>query len=164
MILQKRKEHRTMKVYLASPFFNDGQRAVKARVKAHLIKCGYEVIDPQEVEEEEKKRNRDIPNYRWGLKTFCKDVLKIKSCDFIVAIDWGLYGDCGTAWEIGYGYAKGLGILVLAPDQTTTFSHSLMVANGSDNFITVGEFLKHFDLERMANSFTVEFNKTIEQK
>lgn len=154
-----------MKVYLASPFFNDEQCAVKARVKAHLIEYGYEVIDPQEVEEEEKERNRDIPNYKWGLKTFCKDVRKIKSCDFIVAIDWGLYGDCGTAWEIGYGYAEGLGILVLTPDQTTTIPHSLMVANGSDNFFTVGEFLKHFDLERMANSFSeIEFNKTIEQK
>ena len=153
-----------MKVYLASPFFNDEQRTVKAKVKEHLIKCGYEVIDPQEVEEEEKEENRNIPNHRWGLKTFCKDAQKIKSCDCIVAIDWGLYGDCGTAWEIGYGYAGGLDILVLAPDQTATIPHSLMVVNGSDNFITVGEFLKHFNLKKMTNSFTVEFNKTIEQK
>jgi nucleoside 2-deoxyribosyltransferase len=154
-----------MKVYLASPFFNDEQCAVKARVKAHLIECGYEVIDPQEAEEEEKEKDRNIPNHTWGLKTFYKDILKIKSCDYIVAIDWGLYGDCGTAWEIGYGYAKGFNVLVLVPDQTTTIPHSLMVANGSDNFITVGEFLKHFDLEIMATSFPeIEFNKTIEQK
>lgn len=154
-----------MKVYLASPFFNDEQRTIKAKVKKHLIKCGYEVVDPQEVEEEEREKDRNIPNHVWGLKTFYKDVLKIKSCDYIVAIDWGLYGDCGTAWEIGYGYAKGLNILVLAPDQTTDIPHSLMVTNGSDNFITVSEFLKHFDLEIMATSFSaIEFNKTIEQK
>ena len=75
-----------------------------------------------------------------------KDIEAIEKCDVVVAIDWGLYGDCGTAWEIGYAWAKDKHLLVVVPDEVLASKHSLMVANGCDNFISVSRFLANKDL------------------
>lgn len=126
------------KVYLASPFFNDKERAIKAQVKAHIEKLGGDVIDPQGGGDSVSWEQH---NSEWGVKIFDKDIQRIKEACLVIAIDWGLYGDCGTAWEIGYAYACGKPILVVVPDEKLYTPHSLMIANGSHNFISVSRFL-----------------------
>lgn len=134
-----------MKVYLASPFFNDRERAVKAQVKGHLASLfDVDLYDPQNPAVDSS--GWEVPNSAWGRRIFNKDIEAIEKCDVVVAIDWGLYGDCGTAWEIGYAWAKDKHLLVVVPDEVLASKHSLMVANGCDNFISVSRFLANKDL------------------
>jgi nucleoside 2-deoxyribosyltransferase len=138
-----------MTVYLASPFFNDKERAVKAQVKAHLKQAGIAVIDPQGGGD---PMSWEQNNNQWGNKTFKKDLDRIYEADKVIAIDWGLYGDCGTAWEIGYAYGMGKCILVVVPDEKLYTPHSLMVANGCDNFVSVSRFLATEDINSLINN------------
>lgn len=137
------------KVYLASPFFNCREREVKAQVKAHLEACGLAVIDPQGGGD---PTSWEQHNNQWGAKVFRKDLDRIQEADLVVAIDWGLYGDCGTAWEIGYAFGLAKGILVIAPDETLNTPHSLMVTNGADNFVSVSRFLMTNDVMSLVNN------------
>lgn len=151
-----------MTVYLASPFFNNRERAVKAQVKAHLEQAGIAVIDPQGGGD---PMSWEQNNNQWGRKIFKKDLNRIYEADKVIAIDWGLYGDCGTAWEIGYAYGMNKCILVVVPDEKLYTPHSLMVANGCDNFISVSRFLATEDVNTLfdnANKFY--FLLGVEQK
>ena len=127
-----------MKVYLASPFFNDKECAVKAQVKAHLEQMGVVVIDPQGGSD---PTSWEQHNSEWGSKIFQKDLARIHEADRVVAIDWGLYGDCGTAWEVGFAYALDKPIIIVSPDEKLNTQHSLMVVNGCRNFISLTRFL-----------------------
>lgn len=121
------------KVYLASPFFNDKERSVKATVLEVLNRLNMEIHDPQGPSH---FSSWEQPNCAWGKHTFNNDYQAIDNSDFMVAIDWGLYGDCGTAWEIAYAYATKKPVIVVAPNETLTIPHSLMVVNGATNFIS----------------------------
>lgn len=132
-----------MKVYLASPFFNEEESEVKRTVKRRLVELGYDVHDPQNPASDSS--GWETPNSAWAQRIFRKDVEAVDACELVVAIDWGLYGDCGTAWEIGYAYARGRKILVVVPDAALGRKHSLMVANGCDNFVALSRFLSADD-------------------
>jgi nucleoside 2-deoxyribosyltransferase len=151
-----------MTVYLASPFFNNRERAVKAQVKTHLEQAGIAVIDPQGGGD---PMSWEQNNNQWGRKIFKKDLIRIHEADKVIAIDWGLYGDCGTAWEVGYAYGINKHILVVVPDEKLYTPHSLMVANGCDNFVSVSRFLATEDVNTLfdnANKFY--FLLGVEQK
>lgn len=126
------------KVYLASPFFNDKERKEKDKIRQRLINLGYEVIDPQNTG---NVVSWELSNNDWASKVYKKDKAAIMSADVVVAIDWGLYGDCGTAFEVGFATMIGLPILVIAPDETLKQPHSLMVAQAGTNFISTSRFL-----------------------
>ena len=129
-----------MTIYLASPFFNEEERAVKDTVKQELLARGHEIIDPQNPAQDSS--GWEISNAEWGQKVFNADLEKIAECNAVVAIYWGLYSDSGTACEIGYAMAKEIPVLVVVPDQMLNEKHSLMVANGSNNFVALSRFLK----------------------
>lgn len=136
-------------IYLAGPFFTDKERAVKARIKEHLealceLAGSFAVVDPQTSGD---FKSWEQSNNDWGFDVWEKDMNLLKDCDYVVAIDWGLYGDCGTAWEIGYAFAKRKEVIVIAPTESLTRPHSVMVVNGSANFITEQRFLATTDLD-----------------
>jgi len=156
-----------MKIYLAGPFFNDKEREIKARVKAHLEEIlrahpQYKLYDPQTAACVD---SWEQPNCNWGRKVFIKDKILLDDCDIVIAIDWGLYGDCGTAWEIGYAFGQNKRILVIAPNETLTTPHSVMIANGSDNFVTLSRFLKSNEFSTLINNADKPFFAAgVEQK
>ena len=45
------------------------------------------------------------------------DIDGFKECDFLIANLNGFGGSSGTAWEIGYAYAKGIPIIGLKTDR-----------------------------------------------
>lgn len=139
------------RIYLASPFFTDEQREIKARIKKHLeriIGNEYEIADPQR---KGNPLNWEKDNYDWGSNTFINDITLLDGCEEVVAIDWGLYGDCGTAWEVGYAYSKDKHILVICPNAVANQPHSLMVANACDNFIIEERFFTIYHYEDLFN-------------
>ena len=139
-------------IYLASPFFNEKEITIKKIVKDKLDDWGYVIHDPQNPST--NSMGWEKTNDEWGYHTFIKDSSAIDKCQFVVAIYWGMYSDTGTAWEIGYAFGCGFPTLVIVPDEVLEQKHSLMIANGSSNFIALSRFLS---LEK--EEFGEVFNK-----
>lgn len=125
-------------IYLASPFFNDKERAVKSRIKEVLERNEYQVYDPQSPS---SPYNYEDSNAEWGQIVYTSDIEAIENSNYVIAIDWGLYGDNGTAFEVGYARAKGKKVIVVVPNEALSKEHSLMVANGCHNFISEKRFI-----------------------
>ncbi|MBC7086785.1 MAG: nucleoside 2-deoxyribosyltransferase [Methanomethylovorans sp.] len=104
------------KIYLAGPLFSQGERAFNMNLRDRLVEKGFSVFLPQEdgcddTETRLELRQKNI---------FEKDVKGIDDCDIVVAVlDGGSDVDSGTAWEIGYAYAKGKKLVGLRTDFRT---------------------------------------------
>lgn len=125
-------------IYLASPFFNDKERAVKNRIKAILKNCEYKVHDPQK---SSNPYDYEDSNVEWGQCVYTLDIEAIEQSSYVIAIDWGLYGDGGTAFEVGYAKAKNKKVIVIVPNEALSKEHSLMIANGCNNFVSEQRFI-----------------------
>lgn len=113
-----------MKIYLASPFFNEKEILIYEEVIKKLRK-NHEVYVPREHTIE---NGWDLSNKEWGKRVFDMDVEAIDNCDMVVALNWGMYSDSGTAWECGYAYAKNKKIVNIICDKEKEYS--LMMLNG----------------------------------
>ena len=51
----------------------------------------------------------------WAKKVFDMDVEELDDADLVFALYLGHYSDTGTAWEIGYAYARGIPVLLYCP-------------------------------------------------
>lgn len=92
-------ENNKVKVYFASPFFNDDQIEREERCKAKLRELGFKVWSPKE--------NCIVTNNfssEARTKAFQDNIKNIDNADIIFAITDGK--DMGTIWEAGYAYAK----------------------------------------------------------
>ena len=98
-----------MNVYLASPFFNETERKNHDAALAILRAKGLDVYAPFL-----HQRSRDgISRRAWAEATFRDDIAAIRRCDALVLLFYGLYSDCGSAWECGYAYALGKKIVAV---------------------------------------------------
>ena len=120
-----------MKIYLASPFFNEAELEIYHQVVTDLRQAGYEVYVPQE---------HTIPdawslsNMEWARQVFVEDCYAIDACQVVMILNFGMYSDSGTAWEAGYAFAKGKQVVnVLCGGENATYS--LMMMNSCDNVI-----------------------------
>ena len=82
------------KVYLASPFFNKFERVIMKRILKVLRASGYEVFAPFEMVIDGAW---NMPNHEWGKKVFCEDMDHLAEADIVLAVNYGLYSDTGTA-------------------------------------------------------------------
>lgn len=130
-------------IYLASPLFNETQRNRINKVASFLRGMGKEVFVPMEHEVENAW---SLSNQEWAAKVFKSDVEAINECDTIVCIYDGLYSDSGTAWELGYGMAKGKREIVLYTCRKNELQ-SLMVVN------PMVDVFKFEDYEDLAEAF-----------
>jgi nucleoside 2-deoxyribosyltransferase len=95
-----------MRIYFAGPLFTTGERDFNAAVGARLREAGHEVFLPQDQE-----LNAYDP-----ARIFRNDVDHVDWSTVVVGIMDGPDPDSGTAWEIGYAYAKGTPIILLRTD------------------------------------------------
>ncbi|MBN2110620.1 MAG: nucleoside 2-deoxyribosyltransferase domain-containing protein [Methanosarcinaceae archaeon] len=103
-------------IYLAGPLFSKAERDFNLYLRDRLVEIGFGVFLPQEdgndtlsgrLEERRKK-------------IFENDVKGIDESDIVLAVlDGGSDVDSGTAWEMGYAYAKGIPVLGLKTDFRT---------------------------------------------
>ena len=137
-----------MKIYLASPFFTEYQRnaiyEAFSVINKHLTKIGYntEWFIPMEhfVEGGEY-----LPNHIWGKKVFLMDKVGIDNCDTVIALDFGFSADSGTAWEIGYAFAKFKKVYCI--NMGDGGCRSLMLVNGcTEYFNDLRDFVENFSL------------------
>jgi len=135
-----------MKVYLAAPFFTDKQKNDKSTVKAALSCCkDVEILDPQDFDL--GLSGWEMTNHKWGQKVFDADVKALLAAHVVVAIDYGLYSDTGTAWEIGYAYGAWIPVITLVPDETVFTQHSLMVCSSSKIFCSIKRFCNELTVQ-----------------
>ena len=95
-----------MRIYFAGPLFTSGERLFNAEVGARLRAAGPEVFLPQE---------QELNAYN-PARIFRNDVDHLDWSNVVVGIMDGSDPDSGTAWEIGYAYAKGTPTILLRTD------------------------------------------------
>jgi nucleoside 2-deoxyribosyltransferase len=102
-------------IYLAGPLFTHAELEYNCKLKDMLLKLGFSVFLPQEdAEDAEIEREKQNQEY-----IFKKCVKGVDSSDIIVAVLDGIDVDSGTAWEIGYAYAKEKPVIGLRTDFRT---------------------------------------------
>lgn len=96
-------KYKSMKVYFASPWFNNEQAEREERVKGRLRELGFNVWSPKD-----NCVCSPIANEETRKKVFSDNVENIKSCNIIFAITDGK--DMGTIWEAGFanGYNEAM--------------------------------------------------------
>ena len=103
-------------IYIAGPFFTN-----KERDFLKIVIESVKEVFPNEVlfipMEHFIPNGENLSNNEWAEAVFKMDVEALNKCDRVVAAYLGLRSDTGTAWEIGYAYAKGIPVtLVLSPE------------------------------------------------
>lgn len=130
-----------MKIYLASPFFDDKELENVKKAEEILMSRGFDVFSPRlnEVRTEENTQQS-----WWSRQTFENDKNAIDRSDALVMLYYGGYSDSGTAWECGYAYGTNKPVVVVHLGDDS----NLMIHEGSRSSITMDE-LKDYDFETM---------------
>ena len=103
-------------IYIAGPFFTDKERAfLKIVIESVKEICpNEELFIPME---HFISDGENLSNNEWAEAVFKMKVEALNKCNRVVAAYLGLRSDTGTAWEIGYAYAKNIPVsLILSPE------------------------------------------------
>lgn len=101
-----------MKIYLAGKLHTEHEKALLEHVDALCKKLGHTTFLP----------HRDV-----GIATSAKDATRIfegditrgfKDVELVIAVLDGFHVGAGTAWELGYAYAKGIPTIGLKTDES----------------------------------------------
>lgn len=134
-----------MKIYLASPFFNEEELADVTRAEKILMGRGFEVFSPRL---HEVRTDKNAEPERWSRETFEMDRENIDLCDCVVMLYRGAYSDSGTAWECGYAYGTGTPIVAVHVGKDPKNGSNLMVHESAHANISLDE-LEDYDFEMM---------------
>ena len=134
-----------LKVYIASPFFNDFEVLCLERAEKILFGRGFNVFSPRLNEVREEITSKDAA---WSLETFVNDRKFIDWADVVVALYHGCYSDSGTAWECGYAYGTGTPIVAVHVGKDSKNGSNLMVHESAHANISLDE-LENYDFEMM---------------
>lgn len=104
--------YRKKRIYLAGPLFSHAELEYNRKLRDLLHNKGFSVFLPQEdaddTTDEREKQNQEC--------IFKKCVEGVEGSDIVVAVLDGVDVDSGTAWEIGYAYAKEKPVIGLRTD------------------------------------------------
>lgn len=129
-----------MRIYLASPFFNNEELAVYKQVIQQLRGMEHEVYVPQEHSIEGAW---EMSNTLWARAVYREDIKAIHECECVMILNFGMYSDSGTAWEAGYAMAlRKYTVQVLCGGDNATYS--LMMINGCDKVVDLYN-VDHFE-------------------
>ena len=118
-------------IYIAGPFFTDEERAFLKIV----IESVKEIFPNEELfipMEHFIPNGENLSNNEWAEAVFKMDVEALNKCDRVVAAYLGLRSDTGTAWEIGYAYAKGIPVDLILSLEALSGEVSIMPIQSSN--------------------------------
>lgn len=100
-----------MKVYIASPFFNEFEKLVRDMMVNTVNEMGYEVFSPSSTKSSKEYGKCTGPERRKELavKIFSENILNLNECDYLIFPKFTT--DLGTLFEVGYFMALGKPIL-----------------------------------------------------
>lgn len=99
-----------MRIYLASPFFNEEELRNVELAEELLTSRGFDVFSPRL---NEVRIDDVVGSEAWSKETFLNDRVNIDASDVVVMLYYGAYSDSGTAWECGYAYATNKPVIVV---------------------------------------------------
>ncbi|MGA2120602.1 MAG: nucleoside 2-deoxyribosyltransferase [Methanoregula sp.] len=99
------------RVYLAAPLFSEAERSYNSFIAGLLEKNLFKVFLPQAAGDDSAGRDRNTQE-----QLFTMNKKAIEQADTVVAVIDGADADSGTAWEMGYAYARGKTIIALRTD------------------------------------------------
>lgn len=119
-------------IYIAGPFFTDKERAFLKNLIRSVKKMfpNEELFIPME---HFIPNGENLSNNEWAEAVFKMDVEALNKCNHIIAAYSGLYSDTGTAWEIGYAYAKGIPVDLIIPTEVLKEEMSIMPIQSSNS-------------------------------
>ena len=100
-------------IYQAGPLFTQAEQTWHKALSARLRDAGHNVIWPGDLLTEEQIQNAGA-NAAAVIFDACRQGIERSTC--VVALLDGTQVDDGTAWEIGYAYARGLPIYGIRTD------------------------------------------------
>lgn len=109
-----------MRAYIAGPLFNEGERWFDEQIDAIVQAAGYETFLPHR---DGKEHTMTSDRAEAITRIFAEDLAALDACDLVVANLNGLMVDDGTAWEIGYAYARGKRIIGVRTDWRLSFPY-----------------------------------------
>lgn len=127
-------------VYLAAPLFSEAECDFNRKLRDELISAGFIVFLPQE----DSNNVKDMLDRQKII--FNKNLKGIENSDIIVAVIDGADIDSGTAWEIGFAFAKAKPVLGLRTDFRTLGIEgtvNLMIEQSVVICMSVPELLNH---------------------
>lgn len=130
-----------MKIYLASPFFNEKELENVKIAEKILTERGFSLFSPRL---NEVRTDKNTQQSWWSKETFMNDKKFIDWADVVVMLYYGGYSDSGTAWECGYAYGTNTPVVVVQLGEDS----NLMVHEGCHSNITLEE-LKTYDFEML---------------
>jgi nucleoside 2-deoxyribosyltransferase/predicted secreted protein len=99
------------RVYMAAPLFSEAERVFNASAARLLSTHQFDVHLPQEAGDDS-----DMRDIREQERLFQFNRTALEDSDFVVAIIDGADADSGTAWEMGYAFARGKPVIALRTD------------------------------------------------
>ena len=120
------------KVYIASPLFTEQQRENVNNV-ADFWKSDHQFDTVYKPQDFKIPNAWELENTEWADAVELEDRLHLDCADTVIGILYGMNGDDGTAWEIGYASAKGKRIVLVFMNEGGTYS--LMMKNIADKKI-----------------------------
>ena len=129
-----------MRIYLASPFFQQKELEKVKETEIILTRRGIDFFSPRLHE----VRDQEAGSPAWAEEVFRMDRDAIQECDRVLVLYHGGYGDTGTAWECGYAYAIGKPVVVVLLGDDA----NLMITGGSSSQISFAE-LETYDFETL---------------
>jgi len=117
-------------VYLAGPLFDEGERWFMEQLDALVVASGYRTFLPHR--DNPPKTSENVP------EIFANDRQGIDDATIVVANLNGVTTDDGTAWEIGYAYARNKTLIGLHTDWRSRFPDevvNLMIECSLDHLV-----------------------------
>jgi len=99
------------RVYLAAPLFSEAERMFNVSLARILKDNLFDVHLPQDGGDDSHTRDS-----REQERLFRANIAALENADFVVAIIDGADADSGTAWEMGYAFARGVPVIALRTD------------------------------------------------
>lgn len=126
-----------MKIYQAGPLFTEAEQNWHRKFKACLESAGHIVVWPGELIEPADIEEWGIDAPRRIMET---DRDAMLSCDVVVALLDGVQVDDGTAWEIGFSFARGIPAVGIRTDfrQAGDTAHSRVNAMIEGSLLGIG--------------------------
>ena len=109
-----------MHAYIAGPLFNEGERWFDERIDEVVPQSGLTSFLPHRDQDIRLLERADVP------RIFAEDVKNIDRADIVIANLNGITTDDGTAWELGYAYARGKHLVGVYTDWRLQFQHQIV--------------------------------------
>lgn len=130
-----------LKCYIAGPFFKEGERERLEKLRQFFENDdffdNYEFFFPMD---HKIPDGEQMSNAEWARNVFEMDVRELVNADMVVAIYDKHYSDSGTAWELGFCYARNIPVVLLCTDFEA--DNSIMPLVAADRIYLYDKFVK----------------------